>query len=112
MWVLQNYTLNKPVGSSKVSQPAGYSLHCFDAEFKEIYYQYIPSHDNAIMFEKEDESELSFIIAEKSRIKTIQIRGEKDVKIIKQMKMVEEIKQIEVNERYNIISIVNSSGSY
>lgn len=41
----------------------------------------MPSHDNAIMFAKSEDEE--FIIAEKSKIKTIAVRERRELKITK-----------------------------
>ena len=46
LWVLQNYTL------INTKQAAGYSVHCLDKDFREIFSQYVPSHENATMFTK------------------------------------------------------------
>lgn len=48
---------------------------------REQFSQYVPSHDNAIMFAKSEDEE--FIIAEKSKIKTIAVRERRELKITK-----------------------------
>lgn len=92
VWVLMNYTLAKSVGGGskiKESEPAGYSIHCFDKDLMEVYTAFLPSHESAISFEKCDRAQ--FKIAESTRIKTVEIRGENDIKIVKQMKVVTQI---------------------
>ena len=55
----------------------------------------MPSHENAIMFEPMINAPNQISIAEKNRIKTIEIKDEKDLKIIKMMKVSSELKQIQ-----------------
>ena len=76
IWILQNYVLK-----NAQSKPAGYSIHCLDSKMREQFSQYVPSHDNAIMFAKSEDEE--FIIAEKSKIKTIAVRERRELKITK-----------------------------
>jgi hypothetical protein len=78
-----------------VSDPAGYSLHCLDKDFKEIYSEYIPSHDNAIGFSR---SEHSFIVIEKLKVKHIEVRDMNEPKIVKMMKVDQAIKVIQVSQ--------------
>jgi biopolymer transport protein ExbD len=49
----------------------------------------VPSHDSAINFTKtlEEANVSQFLVVEKERLKTIEIRGDKEVKITKVMKV-------------------------
>ena len=63
------------------------------------------------MFTRGEDGAFTFMIAEHVIIKTVQIRNEKEFKIVKQMKVVEEFNQIEVSLQYAMIFLVNKSGS-
>jgi hypothetical protein len=86
LWVLQNYTLGKSLSGCTITEsaPAGYSLHCLDRDLKEQFSTFIPSHENAIMFARAAAGKLGhFQVAETTRIKTVELRGEKEIKIVR-----------------------------
>lgn len=58
----------------------------------------MPSHDSAINFVKtlEDTELVQFTIVERDRLKTIEIRGGKDVKITKVMRVTQSMKIIKI----------------
>jgi len=52
-----------------------------------------------------------FIIVEKERLKTIEIRGGKEVKITKVMKVTQPIKIIKIALEYGIYVAINTDGN-
>ena len=55
---------------------------------------------------------MRFQIAERSRIRTIEVRDLKEVKIVKQMKVLDELVQIELIHQYDMTALINHSGSF
>lgn len=72
-------------------QPAGYSLHCYDKDLKEVFASFLPSHQNALMFERSLENPSQFTVAETTKIRTVEIKEERELKIVKMMKAQEPI---------------------
>lgn len=97
--MIQNYLLTRKLGDAIVANdPAGYSIHRLNAAFEEVSHHYVPSHDSAINFVKtlEDTELVQFTIVERERLKTIEIREGKDVKITKVMRVTQPIKIIKI----------------
>lgn len=95
------------------NDPAGYSIHRLNGAFEEAAHYYVPSHDSAINFAKthEDADVTQFLIVEKERLKTVEIRGGKDVKITKVMRVTQPIVTIKIALEYGIYIIINSDGN-
>lgn len=64
-----------------------------------------------MMFEKLHDERVSFRVAEQSRIKTFEIKGDKDLKIVKQMKVTSGLATIQSCASYNMIVLINNDGN-
>ncbi len=66
-----------------MAEAAGYSVHCIDNQGKELFNQYIPSHENAIMFSRSFDNADQYMVAERQRVKTLEVINNGSVKIVK-----------------------------
>jgi len=97
-----------------VKEPAGYSLHCISGnDFKEtINGVFIPSHEHALTFAINYDNDNQFLVCEGSKMKTLELRinnGKPEVKIVKVMKVAEEIIQLETVHEYQMSILINKS---